>query len=354
MIRLLLIGPLPPPMGGATRHFLTVVEDLAERDDFDVTTVNTSRGGRHLSWMLNLSTGLRTIGTVLSRIRSADVVSFHASNRGMFLFGPGIVALCRLAGRPAMLRIFGGSFGDYYAGRGAFGRLLIRRFILSADAILLQTHRAITQLTNVATGELVWFSTYVRPPEQAQGHATPVEAGRSCRRFVFLGHLWRAKGLETILEAADSLPEGTSIDVFGPLDEYTAEDVAARGRGRVRYGGLLTREEVDARLWEYDCLVLPTFHASEGYPAALAEAFAHGLPVITTRWLAIPEIVDESCGILIEPGDTRAFVDSIERLHRDRTLWLALKAGARARASRFDHARWSMRFEEICEQLARA
>ena len=36
------------------------------------------------------------------------------------------------------------------------------------------------------------------------------------------------------------------------------------------------------RLWEYDCLVLPTFHPGEGYPGVIAEAFVHEIPVITT------------------------------------------------------------------------
>ena len=118
----------------------------------------------------------------------------------------------------------------------------------------------------------------------------------------------------------------------------------------MRYRGFLTHDEVDARLWDYDCLVLPTFHASEGYPGVIAEAFVHGLPVITTRWLAIPEIVDESCGLLIPPRDTRAFIER-SRDPRRPVLWQRLKAGARAKAGLFDHARWSKAFEEICEWL---
>ena len=86
-----------------------------------------------------------------------------------------------------------------------------------------------------------------------------------------------------------------------------------------------------------------------GNAAALAEAFAHGLPVITTHWLAIPEIVDSSCGLLIEPGDTAAFVGAVRRLHEDPELWHGLRAGARTRADQFDHAVWARRFEELCE-----
>ncbi len=154
-----------------------------------------------------------------------------------------------------------------------------------------------------------------------------------------------------MLESAPHLPEGCFIDIYGPLDEYTPEDILARGKGRVRYCGFLSHSEVDAKLWDYDCLVLATFHASEGYPGVIAEAYAHGLPVITTRWLAIPEIVDDECGVLIDPGDTQAFVSAVTALHRDPERWRKLKEGAQARAKQFNHTTWSRRFEEICEQL---
>jgi glycosyltransferase involved in cell wall biosynthesis len=98
-------------------------------------------------------------------------------------------------------------------------------------------------------------------------------------------------------------------------------------------------------------LVLPTFHPEEGYPGVIAEGFAHGLPVITTRWLAIPEIVEENCGILIEPGDTPAFVAAVTALHLDEERWRKMREGARIKAAQFDHGVWSRRFEEICEQL---
>jgi glycosyltransferase involved in cell wall biosynthesis len=269
----------------------------------------------------------------------------------MWSAGPAILVLCRLARRPVILRVFGGGFGDFYLSRGRLGRALIRRLILSADAVLLQTRRAVAQLEGVARRPPVWFSTHVRTP--ARGLATrDVEspAGR-CTRFVFLGHLWRTKGVETMLEAAASLPPGCTIDLYGPTDEYAPSDIDARGGGRVRYRGFLTHEEVDAKLWDYDCLVLPTFHSNEGYPGVIAEAYAHGLPVIATRWMALPEIVDESCGILVEPRDTRAFAAAIAAIHEDPGLWRRLQAGARERAAMFDHAGWSRVFEMLCERL---
>lgn len=350
-VRVLLIGPLPPPMGGTTRHFRTLVRDLASHDGFVSEVIDTSRGDEHARPLSNLGVGLATLWGVLTKIRRVDVVSYHASNRGVLSFGPLILGLCRLARRPLVLRIFGGGFGDHYLAQGRLRRAFIRRLVLSADVVLLQTRRAIEQLRAHASGELVWFSTYIDPPELPRERASRQLASR-CTRFVFLGHLWKSKGIETLLEAARGMPDGCSIDIYGPTDEYSAAEIDARGGGVIRYRGSLTHEEVDAKLWDYDCLVLPTFHPNEGYPGVIAEACAHAMPVIATRWLAIPEIVDESCGLLVEPRDTEGFVRAVTRLNGDPALWRRLCEGARAKAPEFDHARWSQVFENVCRGLA--
>lgn len=353
MIRILLIGPLPPPMGGDTRHFLTLVEDLDSHDNYNVTLINTSRGKENLNFGRNLIVALRTLFGILTNLKNVDVVSYHASDRGMLFFGPFVVVLGKLSKTPTVLRLFGGSFSDFYRSQSKLRQLIIRRFILSSDVILLQTKRLMLELQDKAIGRLAWFSTYIRrtapPPSLMRDEQHDHE--RTCTRYVFLGHLWKTKGIDTLLDGAARLPGDCSIDIYGPLDEYTADEINERGLGRVRYRGFLTHEQVNAKLWEYDCLVLPTFHPGEGYPGVIAEAFAHGLPVITTRWLAIPEIVDDGCGILIDPQDTEAFIAAVTSLYLDRARWLKLKAGARTRASQFDHAVWSRKFEEICELL---
>src|SRR6185503_4132313 len=99
-IRLLLIGPLPPPMGGDTRHFATLAEDLEAHPGFSVEVMNTSRGQEHSNPLRNLAMAWKTLWTVVTNLRRVDVVSYHASDRGMLLFAPFIVVLCRLAGVP--------------------------------------------------------------------------------------------------------------------------------------------------------------------------------------------------------------------------------------------------------------
>ncbi len=342
-------------MGGDTRHFATLVADLTAHRDFQVLVIDTSRGSQHSNWLSNILVSLQTTARILAGLRHADVISYQASDRGMFLFGPVVVAICRIFGKPSILRVFGGSFGDACRRQSRVGKAMTRLLLFSCSVMLLQTKRAVRDIQASARAKVIWFSTYVESPgpspPRVQG---PPDADRRCHRFIFLGHLWRTKGIEILLESAGSLPADCTIDIYGPPDEYSAEQINERGLGRVHYGGFLTHEQVGQRLWEYDCLVLPTFHPGEGYPGVIAEAFAHEMPVITTNWLAIPEIVDDECGILIEPQDTSAFIAAVVALHADPQRWLRLKEGAGRRAQSFDHERWAKKFESICESLVQS
>jgi glycosyltransferase involved in cell wall biosynthesis len=90
--------------------------------------------------------------------------------------------------------------------------------------------------------------------------------------------------------------------------------------------------EVDAAtLAEYyddaDIFVLPTRH--EGYGMAVAEALAHGLPVVSTPTGAIAELVGRDAGMLVPPGDAEALTAALWRVLDDDGLRKRLREGAR-------------------------
>jgi glycosyltransferase involved in cell wall biosynthesis len=87
--------------------------------------------------------------------------------------------------------------------------------------------------------------------------------------------------------------------------------------------------EALARYYERaDLFVLPSY--MEGYGMALAEAVAHGVPVVSTTAGAIPETVPANAGVLVPPGDSRALQRALASLMDDPAKRAALAAHARA------------------------
>jgi glycosyltransferase involved in cell wall biosynthesis len=66
---------------------------------------------------------------------------------------------------------------------------------------------------------------------------------------------------------------------------------------------------------------------------ALAEAIAHGLPVVSTMAGAIPDTIPEGTGLLVPPNDVVAFAQALRRLISDRAERQRLAMNARAAAT---------------------
>lgn len=70
---------------------------------------------------------------------------------------------------------------------------------------------------------------------------------------------------------------------------------------------------------------------TEGFSNAVLQAMATALPVVVTRVGGNPELVDDSSGILVEPGDVGSTARAVSHLLEDRARRRALGAAARRR-----------------------
>jgi glycosyltransferase involved in cell wall biosynthesis len=96
-----------------------------------------------------------------------------------------------------------------------------------------------------------------------------------------------------------------------------------------------------------DIFVLPSRY--EGYGMAIAEALAHGIPVVATRVGAIPEVVPEDAGILVPVDDPEALAESLRRLIAYPAVRREFTDKAVLAASRF--ARWRDTADRIASAL---
>jgi glycosyltransferase involved in cell wall biosynthesis len=98
---------------------------------------------------------------------------------------------------------------------------------------------------------------------------------------------------------------------------------------RVVLTGALDERLLDEWYDRSDLFVLATLQ--ETFGMAVAEAIARGLPVVSTRTGAIPDLVGEDAGMLVPPGDENAFAAALREVVADGRLRARLAEGARRR-----------------------
>ena len=160
-------------------------------------------------------------------------------------------------------------------------------------------------------------------------------------RLLSVAAITAGKGHEILFRALEALPNHDWVlTCAGSLDRDPS--AVERLRARLRTGGLKDRVslvgELDADALEVcynraDVFVLATLH--ETYCMAVAEALAHGLPIVSTATGAIPQLVgagrngEQPAGLLVPPGDVDALTAALSKLVGDARLRGQLAEGAR-------------------------
>jgi glycosyltransferase involved in cell wall biosynthesis len=186
----------------------------------------------------------------------------------------------------------------------------------------------------------------------------PVDAGRASDRFTLLsvGRLSPQKRFDVLIDAFHAVAARAAswdLCIVGDGNERAALEARVRAHGlegRVRLPGAVA--DVRAEYARAHLFVLPS--RWEGFPNALAEALAHGLPGV--GFAAAPGVnalIAHGETGLLAPGvdDAAALADAMAALMRDpearRTMGRNAVAAMRAYDARTVYDRWTL-FLERC------
>lgn len=157
-------------------------------------------------------------------------------------------------------------------------------------------------------------------PRGQESNAEPI--------ILSVGRLVEQKGFDRLLRACAHLAQKgyqfqCQIIGDGPLChdlKQLAQDLGLNGR--VKFHGRIFQEQLVDYYSAADVFVLPCIPASDqdrdGIPNTLIEAMAMQVPVVSTCFSGIPElVVDGSTGLLVEPDDVLALAEAMAKLLED-------------------------------------
>jgi glycosyltransferase involved in cell wall biosynthesis len=137
---------------------------------------------------------------------------------------------------------------------------------------------------------------------------------------LFVGSINPMKGTIELARAVLALPQCELIVVGGEARAADADSARLqqealdelREQGRLVEMGQLPAEAVLRAYEEVDVFVLPSHR--EGLPNVILEALAAGTPIVATPVGAIPDVLEDDCGVLVPLKDAGALEAALREL----------------------------------------
>ena len=166
--------------------------------------------------------------------------------------------------------------------------------------------------------------------------------GQTTIKILFVGRLVKEKGIYDLLKAfVQLIKQKHKIHLT----------IIGKGREKANIINLINNIGIDEFIeikqvsynkmpLEYqkaDIFVLlskPTKHWEEYFGMSIVEAMASGLPIISTKCGAIPEVIN-GCGLLVPPGDWKATYKVLLKLIRNKDLRKKYSFQTRKRAEKY-------------------
>lgn len=176
----------------------------------------------------------------------------------------------------------------------------------------------------------------------------PEKKEKSTFRFFHLSNLIPLKNPDSIINAALRLRKDSDnfeLQIGGDGDYERLADLVKekKAEGFIKVFGEISHQEAAQKMKESDCFVLSSDY--ESFSCVLLESLSSGVPVIATKVGAIPEIIKENHGIIINQSEDDLYeamlavlngnykADSSEELHR----YVEENFSAKKIAGLFDH-----------------
>ena len=204
--------------------------------------------------------------------------------------------------------------------RSIFMQYLLKHIYAKGDALICQSEK-VTRFYD----EIDENKRFIIPNPVVRGNMPDTVAEGNPSRIVAVGRLDTQKNFEMLIDSFslvyEKLPPETTLTIYGegPLRNTLQEQIEAKGmRNSVLLPGAsknLFNEIKDASLF-----VMSSNY--EGFPNALLEAMAVGLPVISTDfWTGTAgELIGVNNGRVVRVGDTEGLSDAIVEIMHNESL----------------------------------
>ena len=336
-MKLLVLAHIPPPLHGQSVMVQAMLAGLAAQPGFNVSHVDFRLSddaqdiGRWRPRKILRTLGLAGRALAVRRREGCDTLYYVPAppgKRGALYRDWIVMTICRPFFRRLVLHWHAAGLAEWLAQRATGCERTITRALLGrADLAIVLAESLRADAEYLQARRIAIVPNGIADPGPPAERAA--SGGRSPWRALFLGLCSEEKGLfaaaAAVIDANRRSAAATDAPRFtlvaaGPFADGETETrfraIVTAPPGAIRHAGFVPGEEKERLFREADCLLFPTRYPAEGLPLVVLEALARDLPIVATRWRAIPDIVPPECGRLVPPTDAAALTDALIALQK--------------------------------------
>ena len=309
-MRILLVSPLPPPMGGIATLTERMIDKMPS-SEIQINCVNVAHRVDNADDKIKRYNKLDSIAILLRAVisvffdclaRKCDIIHINSSSGDGTLRDYMIQKIAKSFKIPVVLH-YHCNLEDATRNSKIATKFLNKSLDLANKILVLNTSSLKT--VNDKGYEAVIVPNGVPASTVVNKH----HINRVIGKVVFTGRVSKAKGC---LELYACAKENSQIDfrLAGLIDEEI--EVKMRSLSNIELLGPLHHNEIINLLDEADVFMFPTY--SEGFSVSLLEAMSRGVPCVATQVGANLDMIENKGGIIVEPQNAEALLVALKEM----------------------------------------
>ncbi len=305
MKKILLIGPLSPPITGNSLANDVVFNHFNNHEEFEITTINTQHDVfKGVIGKFTIRKALFSIGRYLFlyKLINKNIIYITPGQTffGVVKYAP-FIYLSRLLKKKIIIHIHGNYLREQYELLSGLRKKLFKHVLSQADTGVVLSNKLRANLTQFMSNEKIhvvpnFVEDYLRSPELRISPAKTL-------KISYLSNLMEEKGIIYLLKALKRLSQdGIDFEakIAGKMEERIAGEIKPYlSTKNITYLGVVSGQPKKELLRWSNIFVLPTFYKMEGVPISVLEALANGNLIITTQHAGITDVITEDHGFFV-------------------------------------------------------
>jgi len=364
-MKILILAQTPPPYHGQSvmqRYLVDAKWNWCSKKFIRLNYSNRPENVGQFSFIKIVKLFIIVLKLWVERLKGKIDILFYpptSPNRVPFYRDVFTLILTRWCAKKTVFHFHAGGFDVLFNKLNGFEKPIAKKTYRKPDAAIV--------LSEELQDEIEWINPkriYIIPNGTRDHYLEDLGNAKKLSEIEILsvGLLSEAKGIIASLEAAALLKERGNIFKWTFLGDWQSWEFKNKVEERIlTYGldnyviflGSIHGEEK----WKYyrsaDIFCLSSYE-TEAMPLVILEAMMMSLPIVTTNWRAIPELIDDGInGLIVPVKKPKSFAEAIEKLILSRDLRLRLGNKAREKyLKKFTIEKHLLKMESVFKEIA--